>query len=47
MPGSDVNVLSPHVSGYDAKCADLVAENPRGYRSGEPLHNVVDRARGY
>jgi phosphoglycerate dehydrogenase-like enzyme len=46
------NVLvSPHVSGflpsYDDRCTDLFAENLRRHLAGEPLLNVVDRARGY
>lgn len=44
-------IVSPHVSGfipsYDDKCTDLFAENLRRYLNGEPLLNLVDRARGY
>ena len=44
-------ILSPHVSGflpsYDEKCSVLFAENLRRYLAGEPMLNLVDRARGY
>jgi phosphoglycerate dehydrogenase-like enzyme len=44
-------IVSPHVSGflpsYDDRCTDLFAENLRRYLAGEPLLNLVDRARGY
>jgi len=44
-------VVSPHVSGflpsYDDKCAELFAQNLRRYLAGEPLLNLVDRAKGY
>src|SRR5438876_210982 len=44
-------IVSPHVSGflpsYDDNCADLFAENLRRYLAGQPLLNLVDRARGY
>lgn len=44
-------ILSPHVSGftphYDDYATDLFAENLRRYLAGEPLLNLVDRARGY
>ena len=44
-------ILSPHVSGflpsYDEKCSVLFAENLRRFLAGEPLLNLVDRARGY
>ena len=44
-------ILSPHVSGflpsYDEKCSVLFAENLRRYLAGQPLLNLVDRARGY
>ncbi|HEU4368603.1 MAG TPA: D-2-hydroxyacid dehydrogenase [Methylomirabilota bacterium] len=47
----DEVILSPHVSGflpgYDAGCTELFAENLRRYLAGEPLLNLVDRARGY
>lgn len=49
--GVDNVILSPHVSGflpsYDDRCAELFAENLRRYVGGEPLLNLVDRARGY
>ncbi len=49
--GLDNVIVSPHVSGflpsYDEKCSVLFAENLRRYRAGEPLLNLVDRARGY
>lgn len=44
-------IFSPHVSGdiaeYDVGAARLFAENLRRYLAGEPLLNVVDKARGY
>lgn len=44
-------ILSPHVSGftlrYDERASDLFAENLRRYLAGEPLLNLVDKARGY
>jgi len=44
-------ILSPHVSGflpsYDERCSVLFAENLRRYLAGEPMLNLVDRARGY
>jgi phosphoglycerate dehydrogenase-like enzyme len=44
-------VLSPHVAGftlrYDERASDLFAENLRHYLAGEPLLNLVDKARGY
>jgi phosphoglycerate dehydrogenase-like enzyme len=44
-------IVSPHVSGflpsYDDKCSVLFAENLRRFLGGEPLLNLVDRARGY
>jgi phosphoglycerate dehydrogenase-like enzyme len=44
-------IVSPHVSGflasYDDHCTDLFAENLRRFRTGTPLFNLVDRARGY
>lgn len=44
-------IVSPHVSGflpsYDDRCTDLFAENLRRWLAGEPLINLVDRARGY
>lgn len=44
-------LISPHVSGftpyYDERATELFAENLRRFVVGEPLLNVVDRARGY
>jgi phosphoglycerate dehydrogenase-like enzyme len=44
-------IFSPHVSGdiadYDVGAARLFAENLRRFLSGQPLVNVVDKARGY
>ena len=45
-------LLTPHISGSgDTKMAEplrgLFAENLRRYLDGQPLLNVVDRARGY
>ena len=44
-------VATPHFSSgshrYDERLADLVCDNFRRYLSGEPLHNVVDLAKGY
>jgi phosphoglycerate dehydrogenase-like enzyme len=44
-------ILSPHVAGftlrYDERASDLFAENLRRYLAGEPLLNLVDKARGY
>lgn len=49
--GLDNVIVSPHVSGflpsYDEKCSVLFAKNLRRYLAGEPLLNLVDRARGY
>ena len=49
--GLDNVLLSPHVSGflpsYDEKCSVLFALNLRRYLAGEPMLNLVDRARGY
>jgi phosphoglycerate dehydrogenase-like enzyme len=49
--GVDGVIVSPHVSGflpsYDDKCSVLFAENLRRFLGGEPLLNLVDRARGY
>jgi phosphoglycerate dehydrogenase-like enzyme len=49
--GLDNVILSPHVSGflpsYDEKCSVLFALNLRRHLAGEPLLNLVDRARGY
>lgn len=43
--------ISPHISGltprYDARAAAIFEENLRRYLAGEPLYNVVDKARGY
>ena len=44
-------IVSPHVSGflpsYDDKCVELFGENLRRFLAGQPLLNLVDRARGY
>lgn len=44
-------VYSPHISGevddYDDRAAALFIKNLRRYLSGQPLLNIVDRARGY
>jgi phosphoglycerate dehydrogenase-like enzyme len=45
-------LLTPHISGMgDRDGSDtgrrLVADNVRRFLNGDPLHNVVDRARGY
>lgn len=44
-------ILTPHLSGgsefYDARLADLFADNLRRYRAGQPLHNLYDPQRGY
>lgn len=44
-------ILSPHLSGYmpgfDAEATELFAQNLARYVRGEPLLNLVDRARGY
>ncbi|MEO7002962.1 MAG: D-2-hydroxyacid dehydrogenase [Ktedonobacterales bacterium] len=44
-------ILSPHVSGmtnrYGKRLTDLLLDNLARYRTGQPLRNVVDRARGY
>ena len=44
-------IVSPHVSGflpsYDDKCAELFAANLRRHLAGQPLLNLVDRAKGY
>jgi phosphoglycerate dehydrogenase-like enzyme len=44
-------IVSPHVSGflpsYDDKCVALFGENLRRFLAGQPLLNLVDRARGY
>ena len=49
--GLDNLIFSPHISGevddYDERVARLFAENLRRYVSGEPLLNVVDKAKGY
>jgi glyoxylate/hydroxypyruvate reductase A len=41
--------ITPHVAGISTTLplARDFAENWKRYRSGAPLHNVVDRARGY
>ena len=44
-------ILTPHISGesehYERRLADLFADNLRRYRSGQPLRNQYDPARGY
>ena len=44
-------IVSPHVSGvlpsYDDRCSELFADNVRRFLGGEPLVNLVDRAKGY
>lgn len=44
-------LLSPHVAGfsprYDERAAALFAQNLARYLAGEPLFNLVDKARGY
>ena len=44
-------ILTPHIAGvsvhYDGRLAELFADNLRRYRSGEPLLNRFDPARGY
>lgn len=44
-------ILTPHVSGasehYEARLADLFADNLRRYRTGQPLLNRYDPDRGY
>ncbi len=44
-------ILTPHISGesvhYDARLTALFADNLRRYRSGQPLRNLYDPARGY
>ena len=44
-------ILTPHIAGvsvhYDSRLAQLFADNLRRYRSGEPLLNRFDPARGY
>jgi phosphoglycerate dehydrogenase-like enzyme len=49
--GVDNVIVSPHVSGflpsYDDKCSELFADNVRRFLAGQPLVNLVDRAKGY
>ncbi|MFC2662832.1 MAG: NAD(P)-dependent oxidoreductase, partial [Eubacterium sp.] len=46
-------ILTPHISGnmtlgYTAyRCIELFCDNFRRYAAGEPMHNIVDRKRGY
>jgi phosphoglycerate dehydrogenase-like enzyme len=44
-------ILTPHIAGqtpnYEARAADLFAQNIRRFIAGEPLINQVDFARGY
>jgi phosphoglycerate dehydrogenase-like enzyme len=48
---SPTALISPHVAGfsprYDERAAALFAQNLARYLAGEPLLNVVDKARGY
>ncbi len=44
-------IVSPHISGgtaiYNDRAVSIFSENLRRYIAGDPLHNVVDPARGY
>jgi phosphoglycerate dehydrogenase-like enzyme len=46
-------ILTPHISGnmtlgYTVhRCIELFCDNLRRYAAGEPMHNIVDRKRGY
>jgi phosphoglycerate dehydrogenase-like enzyme len=44
-------ILTPHISGatefYEARLADIFADNLRRYRAGQPLRNLYDARRGY
>jgi D-2-hydroxyacid dehydrogenase (NADP+) len=44
-------VITPHVGAftreYKAKVSSLVIENIDRYRSGQTLHGIVDRSKGY
>lgn len=44
-------LLSPHISGftpeYDHRCMQVFAANLQRYLGGQPLLNVIDKARGY
>lgn len=44
-------ILTPHISGvsihYDKRLTDIFADNLQRYRTGQPLRNLYDRARGY
>ena len=44
-------ILTPHISGatefYEARLADIFADNLRRYRAGQPLRNLYDPRRGY
>ncbi|MEX2225829.1 MAG: D-2-hydroxyacid dehydrogenase [Dehalococcoidia bacterium] len=44
-------VVTPHISGgteiYNQRAVEIFTANLRRYLDGEPLHNVVDPARGY
>jgi phosphoglycerate dehydrogenase-like enzyme len=44
-------IITPHVSGimpdYNARAMEVFCENLRRYLAGQPLLNVIDRARGY
>jgi phosphoglycerate dehydrogenase-like enzyme len=49
--GLDNVILTPHISGFSLHIGDyavqVLAENLRRHLAGEPLLNVVDRAKGY
>ena len=44
-------IITPHVAGvmpaYNAQALEVFCENLRRYLAGQPLMNVIDRARGY
>jgi D-2-hydroxyacid dehydrogenase (NADP+) len=44
-------IITPHVAGlmpdYNARAMEVFCENLRRYLAGQPLINVIDRARGY
>ncbi|HEX2034998.1 MAG TPA: D-2-hydroxyacid dehydrogenase [Chloroflexota bacterium] len=49
--GMDNVIITPHTAGFSAHQEDrrleVLGENLRRFVAGEPLHNVVDKARGY
>ncbi len=49
--GMENVILTPHIAGltpnYEARAADIFAQNVRRFIAGEPLINRVDFARGY